>query len=125
MRLSTGWQLKSVLADHEDQRSSNNRMATMTERITRSSVTFLHDFILRDLDGVQAPGTYLIETVEEPLETLSFLAYRRVATTIALPAIGVVSRRRQVITIDPAELQAALARDASGTPAGDGEPRRS
>src|SRR5687767_9066066 len=98
---------------------------TMTERITRSSVTFLHDFVLRDVDGVQPPGTYLIETVEEPLETLSFLAYRRVATTIALPAVGVASRRRQVVTIDPDELHAALARDTSATPAGDGEPRRS
>jgi hypothetical protein len=97
----------------------------MTERITRSSVTFLNDFVLRDMDGVQPPGTYLIETVEEPLETLSFLAYRRVATTITLPAIGVVSRRRQVLSIDPDELQAALARDTSATTAGDGESRRS
>jgi hypothetical protein len=91
----------------------------MTERITRSSVTFLHNFVMRDMDGVQPPGTYLIETVEDPLETLSFLAYRRVATTITLPAIGVVSRRRQVVSIDPDELQAALARDTSATTAGD------
>jgi len=95
----------------------------MTERITHSSVTFLHDFTLRDMDGVQPPGTYLIETVEEPLGTLSFVAYRRVSTTITLPAIGVSSLRKQVVTIDPDELQAALAKDALGT-AGDGEPRR-
>jgi hypothetical protein len=54
----------------------------MTERITHSSVTFLHAFVLRDMDGMQPPGTYLIETVEEPLGNLSFLAYRRVSTTI-------------------------------------------
>jgi hypothetical protein len=95
----------------------------MTERITHSSVTFLHDFSLRDMDGVQPPGTYLIETVEEPLGTLSFVAYRRVSTTITLPAIGVSSLRKQVVTIDPNELQAALAKDALAT-AGDGDPRR-
>jgi hypothetical protein len=114
-----------VFADREDREARTTGWRTMTERITRSSVTFLHDFVLRDMDGVQPPGTYLIETVEEPLETLSFLAYRRVATTITLPAIGVVSRRRQVLSIDPDELQAALARDTSATTAGDGEPRRS
>ncbi len=97
----------------------------MTERITRSSVTFLHDFFLRDIDGVQPPGTYLVETVEEPLGTLSFLAYRRVCTTVTLPAIGVTSLRKQVVAIDPDELQAALAKDALAT-AGDSdrEPRR-
>lgn len=94
----------------------------MTERITHSSVTFLHDFILGDMDGVQPPGTYLIETVEDPLGTLSFVAYRRVSTTITLPAIGVSSLRKQVVTIDPNELQAALAKDALAT-ARDGEPR--
>jgi hypothetical protein len=95
----------------------------MTERITRSSVTFLHGFVLRDLDGIQPPGTYLIETVEEPLATLSFVAYRRVSTTITLPPIGVASRRRQVVTIDPDELQAALAKDALGM-ASDGDAAR-
>jgi hypothetical protein len=95
----------------------------MTERITHSSVTFLHDFTLRDMDGVQPPGTYLVETVEEPLGTLSFVAYRRVSTTITVPAIGVWSLRKQVVTIDPDELQAALAKDALAT-AGDGGPRR-
>jgi hypothetical protein len=64
-----------------------------TERTTHSSVTFLHAFVLRDLDGMQPPGTYLIETVEEPLGTLSFLAYRRVSTTITLPAVGTASLR--------------------------------
>jgi hypothetical protein len=97
-----------------------------TERTTHSSVTFLHAFVLRDLDGMQPPGTYLIETVEEPLGTLSFLAYRRVSTTITLPAVGTASLRRQVVTIDADELQAALAKDAvsSASTTGGGEPRR-
>lgn len=61
--------------------------------------------------------------VEEPLATLSFLAYRRVSTTITLPAVGVASLRKQIVTIDPDELQAALAKDALST-TGDAEPRR-
>lgn len=93
----------------------------MTERITHSSVTFLHAFLLRD-EGVQPPGTYLIETAEEPLGNLSFLAYRRVSTTITLPAVA-ASLRKQVVTIDPDALRDALAKDALATTA-DGETRR-
>jgi len=98
----------------------------MTERITHSSVTFLHAFVLRDVDGTQPPGTYLVETVEEPLGTLSLLAYRRVSTTMTLPAVGAASLRKQVVTIDPDDLQAALAKDAFATTSAteDGEPRR-
>lgn len=84
----------------------------MTERVTQSAVTFRHAFALRDVDGLQPPGTYLIETVEEPLGTLSFLAYRRVSTTITLPAVGAAGQRRQIVTVDLDELRAALAKDA-------------
>lgn len=94
----------------------------MTERITHSSVTFLHAFLLRD-EGVQPPGTYLIETAEEPLGNLSFLAYRRVSTTITLPAVGAPSLSKQVVTVDPDELRAALDKDALAT-TGHGETRR-
>jgi hypothetical protein len=87
-------------------------MQTMTERVTQSAVTFRHAFALRDVDGLQPPGTYLIETVEEPLGTLSFLAYRRVSTTITLPAVGAAGQRRQIVTVDLDELRAALAKDA-------------
>ena len=95
----------------------------MTERRTHSSVTVLQAFVLREVEGVQSPGTYLIETVEEPLGNLSFLAYRRVSTTITLPAVGAASLRKQVVTIDPDELRAALAKDALAA-TGDGEPSR-
>ena len=54
------------------------------------------------------------ETVEVTLDNLSFLAYRRVSTTIELPGVGAGSARRQVVTIDPLELDAALKRDGSG-----------
>ena len=84
----------------------------MPERTTHSSVTFLHPFSLAGVDGVQPAGTYAIETVEETLDNLSFAAYRRVSTTIVLPCVGTPSRQKQVVTIDPRDLEAALARDA-------------
>jgi len=83
----------------------------MAGRTTRRSVTFLQPFSLADVDGIQPAGTYRIQTVDVTLDSLSFLAYRRVSTTIELPAVGTLSSRRQVVTIDPLELEAALKRD--------------
>jgi len=83
----------------------------MQERATHRSVTFRHPFRLEGLDAEQAPGTYVIETIEEPIEGLSFLAYRRISTTIVLRTHGAASLSRQVIAIDPRDLEAAQARD--------------
>ena len=87
----------------------------MAGRTTRMSVTFSSPFSLVDVDGIQPAGTYRVQTVEVSLDTLSFLAYRRVSTTIELPGVGTASSRRQVVTIDPLDLDAALQRDRSGS----------
>ena len=84
----------------------------MSERTKRKQVTFLHPFSLVGVEGQQAPGTYTVETVEEPIEGLSFVAYRRVSTMIVLPAPQYGNASRQAITIDPGDLEAAKARDA-------------
>jgi hypothetical protein len=84
----------------------------MPERSTLTSITFSHPFSLTDVDGVQPAGTYTVETIETTLDNLSFLAYRRVSTSIMLPAIGKGARERQVSYIDPLELEQALKRDA-------------
>jgi hypothetical protein len=75
----------------------------MTERRTVNSVTFAEAFVLDGADGIQPPGTYLIETVEEPLESVSFLGFRRISTTIT----------RQVVAISPQELQTASLNDGA------------
>ena len=85
----------------------------MTERTTDSFVTFKHPFSLRDVIGTQPPGTYQIETVELEIDGLSFVACRRISTTITLPAVGTSSARRQFVEIDPADLADAQQRDAS------------
>jgi hypothetical protein len=88
----------------------------MAGRTTRMSVTFSRPFSLADLDGIQPAGTYRVQTVDVALDTLSLLAYRRISTTIELPAVGTASSKRQVVTIDPLELEAALKRDTATCP---------
>jgi hypothetical protein len=75
----------------------------------------LQPFSLADIDGIQPAGTYRVQTVDVSLDNLSFLTYRRISTTIELPGVGgTASSRRQVMTIDPLELEAALTRDRAG-----------
>lgn len=85
----------------------------MHDRITRRLVTFNHPFSLRGVDGEQPPGTYEIETTEAPIDGLSFLAYRRVSTTMDLPCNLSAMLARQRVDIDPRDLEAAEKRDAA------------
>jgi len=62
---------------------------------------------------MQPAGTYRIQTLDVALDSLSYLAYRRVSTTIELPSVGVARSRRHVISIDPLELETALNRDST------------
>jgi hypothetical protein len=83
----------------------------MPERTTSSLVTFLHPFSLAGIDETQPAGTYTVETVDEQLETLSFVAYRRLSTTMELPAAGSAACQRQITQIDSADLAQAQERD--------------
>jgi hypothetical protein len=87
----------------------------MEERITRTSVTFSHPFTLTGIEGRQPAGVYRIETVEGLLDSAPYLtpAYRRISTTIELPAVGASSSQRQLSAIDSRELDAALKQDAA------------
>lgn len=87
----------------------------MAGRTTRVSVTFSLPFSLADVEGVQPAGTYRIQTVDVALEDVPVLTYRRVSTTIEVPCVGTAGTRRQVIPIDPLELEAALKKDQAGT----------
>lgn len=74
---------------------------------------FLRSFRLAGIDKALPPGAYEIETAEEAIDSLSIVAYRRISTTITLP--GPTALSRQLVTIDPADLAAALARDRKGS----------
>jgi hypothetical protein len=77
-------------------------------RTTRETVTFDHPFSLMAVDDVQPAGTYMIDIDEELIEGLSFLAYRRIATTIYLPLHqGSHGSVQAAVRVDPRELTAA------------------
>ena len=79
----------------------------MPVRTTCLAVRFSSEFLLYGFDGPQSAGEYRIEYDEG----ISFRAYRRVATFIHLPAITAGAQTRQMVPIDAAELEEALAKD--------------
>lgn len=88
-------------------------------RATRRSVVFRHAFQLKGMDRPQAAGSYTVETVEDLLDTISAPVYRRMETTIRLPAGPSVT---ESFTIDPDDLSNALRNDAATDRSPDGKP---
>jgi hypothetical protein len=84
----------------------------MTTRTSSRTVTFKHPFTLSGADELQPAGRYVVETDEELLQTLSLSAYRWLSTFIRLPGRPGTTELARIIDIDPAELEAVLARDA-------------
>lgn len=80
-------------------------------RTSRTTVRFLHPFLLYGFDAPQPAGEYVIDQDEELIEGISWPAYRRIATFIHLPAIHLGVRPNQIMQIDPADLEAALRKD--------------
>ena len=84
----------------------------MTIRTTRSTVSFSNPFTLRNLEGVQPAGEYVVLADDELIEGLSRLAYRRVATLFQTPAVSASKQRpTQSFAISQTELDAALMKD--------------
>jgi hypothetical protein len=81
-------------------------------RTTSRAVTFTRPFAMMGTDGMQPAGTYTVETDEEPLPSLLHEGYRRTGTWLILPAHAARAGSSQLVSIDPAELEAALSRDA-------------
>jgi len=79
----------------------------MTTRTRDKTWTFSKPFMLKGVDRLLPAGDYRVTTDEELIEGLSFPVYRRVATMIFVP--GPAQRSFELITIDPADLQAAQA----------------
>lgn len=83
----------------------------MKTRIREKTVTFRRPFVLAGLDEVLPAGDYSVETEEELVEGISYAAYRRTATLLRPHAKLGPSHLTRAMTIDPEELDAALARD--------------
>jgi hypothetical protein len=82
----------------------------MTTRTTRATVTFRQPFLLKGVDRIVPAGDYRVVTDEELIDGLSFLAYRRVSTSIYLPATGHGSST-EMLVVNPQDLDAAQERD--------------
>jgi len=84
----------------------------MMMRVTGKTVVFSRPFVLNESDGEQPPGIYTVETEEEPLDIVSISAYRRVSTVMQRYDLHATGGFIRFVAIDPAELDAALVRDA-------------
>jgi hypothetical protein len=84
-------------------------------RTSRKAITFNRPFRLAGLDAMQPPGTYIVVTEEEEIPGLSFISWRRVETTLRLPAVGCDTGLEQVISINPQDLADAVTRDAESS----------
>jgi len=74
-------------------------------------IMFRHPFVLSGIDAPQPPGTYRLVTEEEEIPGLSFVAFRRTATMLHLPAVSVTSATHQVVSVDPLEWTALVDAD--------------
>lgn len=84
----------------------------MDQKTTRKTVTFQHPFLLHSEDDTFEAGDYIVETCEEMIEGLSFVAYRRVSTMMIKPHLIHGEAMRQIFEVDPSDLENALKSDA-------------
>jgi hypothetical protein len=83
----------------------------MADRTTESIVTFQRAFTLSSVEGSLPAGRYRVVVDEDEISGLSFVAFRRTATLLHVPAISASAVTCQMIVIDPAELDTALVAD--------------
>ena len=81
----------------------------MSMRTKTTLVSFTRPFALSGIDGLLPAGSYRVDTDEETIDSLSRLAWRRVATTIEVQANG----ETRILTIGPAELDELVRRDSA------------
>ena len=79
----------------------------MTERFTRTSLTFRAPFRLPGHGPPLPAGTYAVDTEEEGVEGNERTIYRRVSTTLLVETPGRVEHR----AVDPLALDEAWERD--------------
>lgn len=79
----------------------------MLSRTTETIVSFPSTFTLPGFDAPQPAGDYRVDHDEELIEGPSRLAWRRVASFIHIPAIAATSSSRQMVPVDPNDIEAA------------------
>lgn len=63
------------------------------------------------LEATQPAGTYRLVTEEEEIPGLSFVAFRRTAMMLHLPALPPTGATHQVVSVDPVEWAAVVEAD--------------
>jgi hypothetical protein len=89
----------------------------MTIMLTRTIHRTIHFNAPASLDGLDRPlppGDYEVNEDEELIEGLSWLAYRRVATFITVPATPENGHVSRMLPIDAEALEEMLRRDGIG-----------
>ncbi len=90
---------------------SSAEAADMNTRTTETTIRFSSAFLLPGFAEPQPPGEYRVDHHEELIDGIARLAWLRVGTFIHLPAIASRATTRQMVPIDPADLDAALKKD--------------
>lgn len=85
----------------------------MNTRSTRSTVTFSNPFTLPGYTGDLPAGDYEVLVEEELLQGLSFAAYKRTATYLAVQGRSSHAGRTELRAVSDSDLQEALTRDAA------------
>ena len=83
----------------------------MTSRTTQTVVHFPSAFRLPGFDALQPAGDYRVDHDEELVEGASRLAWRRIGAFMHLPSVATRASTQQMVPINPADLEAALAKD--------------
>lgn len=87
----------------------------MTSRTAVTTITFARPFRLDGCEGAFAPGAYAVETDEEMLEGVSFVAYRRVQTALHLHRTEWRPGEGRILFVPGASLDKAIRLDQEGS----------
>ncbi|MDV7338903.1 hypothetical protein RYZ26_04830 [Terasakiella sp. A23] len=83
----------------------------MTIRTSTKLVIFRHPFKIGALDEIQPAGSYKVDTDEELIEGLNFIAYKRVLTVIHLHSKNKIKSLTRALIVTSKELTEALQND--------------
>jgi hypothetical protein len=83
----------------------------MSTRSAETTLTFSKAFALSEVDRALPAGRYRVVVDEEDIPGLSFLAFRRTATMLHIPALSAPGGPNEMFLINPDELAAAFEAD--------------
>jgi len=113
--LEPGYELDPGSSKSPRLRHRLEKIGPYTMRTTRENVIFDRPFMLSAIDGTQPAGSYVVETVEELLQDLSFVAYRRVATIIYISLRRGSGMFPQAVSVSPSEIDAERCASLQGS----------